>query len=65
MKPGALWVLGDMSALESHGANIAHHPMASLCYGFSCHICLPSAMEGDQPEALGTLGLSQVREGKL
>jgi SAM-dependent methyltransferase len=60
MKPGARWVLGDMGALESHAANVASHPLAPLLYGFSCHLCLPSAMVGENPAGLGTLGLSQV-----
>ena len=32
--------------------------MSPLLYGFSCHLCLPSAMTGPNPAGLGTLGLS-------
>ena len=59
MKPGAVWVIGDMQASESHGSNIRMHPMAALMYGFSNHICLPSALAGPNPAGLGTMGLSQ------
>eukprot|EP00887_Chlorella_sp_A99_P003698 scaffold7.g3698.t1 len=55
------WVIGDMSALESHGANVHGHPLAPLLYGFSCHICLPSGMSAPGAEGLGTLGISESK----
>jgi len=33
--------------------------------GFSCHLCLPSAMSGPNPAGLGTLGLSQSLAEKM
>ena len=59
MKEGAVWVIGDMKAAPSHGVNVHKNPLAPLLYGFSCHLCLPSALSAPNAEGLGTLGLSE------
>jgi ubiquinone/menaquinone biosynthesis C-methylase UbiE len=56
IKPDGAWVIGDMSAMDGHGKNVKEHPAAALLYGFSCFLCLPSALEGDGAAGLGTLG---------
>jgi ubiquinone/menaquinone biosynthesis C-methylase UbiE len=58
LKPGACWVLGDFKAAATHGENVAVNPLAALAYGYSCHLCLPSALSAPGAEGLGTLGLS-------
>jgi ubiquinone/menaquinone biosynthesis C-methylase UbiE len=59
MKDGGIWIIGDMKCLESHGANVHQNPLAPMVYGFSCHVCLPSAMQGPKPAALGAMGLTE------
>jgi ubiquinone/menaquinone biosynthesis C-methylase UbiE len=59
IKPGGIWIIGDMSAANSHADNIHKHPLSPLMYGFSCHICLPSAMSAPNSVGLGTMGLSE------
>lgn len=51
------WVIGDMSAMDSHAANVHNHPLAPFLYGFSVHLCLPSGMSAPEGAALGTLGI--------
>lgn len=51
------WVVGDMTAMDSHAANVHSHPLAAYMYGFSCHLCLPSGMSAPGGAALGTLGI--------
>jgi ubiquinone/menaquinone biosynthesis C-methylase UbiE len=58
LKPGGVWVLGDFKAAATHGENVAANPLAALAYGYSCHLCLPSALSAPGAEGLGTLGLS-------
>jgi SAM-dependent methyltransferase len=58
MKPGAEWIIGDMSSLEDHGQNIHNHPFSANLYGFSCLCCLPSGMSAPGAAGLGTMGLS-------
>jgi 2-polyprenyl-3-methyl-5-hydroxy-6-metoxy-1,4-benzoquinol methylase len=58
-KPGGFWIIGDMSSGPSHADNIHNHPLSHLMYGFSCHICLPSAMSAPDSAGLGTMGLSE------
>jgi len=65
IKPGGIWVIGDMMAGESHAQNIQGHPMAHLMYGFSCHLCLPSALSSPNGAGLGTLGLSPSLAEKM
>lgn len=57
MKPGGVWVIGDMSALDSHAANVHSHPLAAFLYGFSVHLCLPSGLSAPGGQGLGTLGI--------
>ncbi|KAL4447828.1 hypothetical protein ABPG75_005047 [Micractinium tetrahymenae] len=57
MKPGGVWVIGDMSALDSHAANVHSHPLATFLYGFSVHLCLPSGLSAPGGQGLGTLGI--------
>lgn len=59
MKDGGIWVIGDMKCLETHGENVHKNPLAPMVYGFSCHTCLPSAMHGPNPAALGAMGLTE------
>eukprot|EP00889_Picochlorum_renovo_P005408 jgi/Picre1/32438/NNA_007784.t1 len=59
MKEGGIWVIGDMKCLETHGENVHKNPLAPMVYGFSCHVCLPSAMQGPHPAALGAMGLTE------
>jgi ubiquinone/menaquinone biosynthesis C-methylase UbiE len=59
MKKGGIWIIGDMKCLETHGENIHQNPLAPMVYGFSCHVCLPSAMDGPNPAALGAMGLTE------
>lgn len=59
MKEGGIWVIGDMKCLETHGENVHKNPLAPMVYGFSCHVCLPSAMQGPNPAALGAMGLTE------
>lgn len=56
--PGGIYIVGDMSALDSHAENVHNHPLAPLLYGFSCHLCLPSGMSAPDGAALGTTGIS-------
>lgn len=56
--PGGVWIIGDMNAGPNHGINVSANPMSPLLYGFSCHLCLPSAMSAPNAAGLGTLGLS-------
>ncbi|PSC69388.1 SAM-dependent methyltransferase [Micractinium conductrix] len=58
LAPGGRWVIGDMSALGSHAANVRRHPAAPLLYAFSVQLCLPSGMSAPGGEALGTMGVS-------
>lgn len=57
VKPGGVWIIGDMSALDSHAANVHSHPLASFLYGFSVHLCLPSGLSAPGGQGLGTLGI--------
>lgn len=59
MKDGGIWVIGDMKAMDTHADNIFKNPLAPMVYGFSCHVCLPSAMQGPNPAALGAMGLTE------
>lgn len=59
MKDGGIWVIGDMKAMDSHAENIFKNPLAPMVYGFSCHVCLPSSMQGPNPAALGAMGLTE------
>jgi 2-polyprenyl-3-methyl-5-hydroxy-6-metoxy-1,4-benzoquinol methylase len=59
IKPGGIWIIGDMSSAPTHADNIHKHPLSPLLYGYSCHLCLPSAMSGPTSVGLGTLGLSE------
>lgn len=59
MKPGGLWLIGDIEAAETHAENVHSQPFAALTYGFSCHLCLPSAMSSENAAGLGALGLSK------
>ena len=59
MKDGGIWVIGDMKAMDSHADNIFKNPLAPMVYGFSCHVCLPSSMQGPNPAALGAMGLTE------
>jgi 2-polyprenyl-3-methyl-5-hydroxy-6-metoxy-1,4-benzoquinol methylase len=59
IKPGGIWVIVSMSSAPTHGDNIHKHPLAPLMYGFSCHVCLPSAMSTPDSVGLGTMGLSE------
>ena len=60
IKDGGIWILGDMSSAPTHADNIHKHPLSPLLYGFSCHICLPSAMSAPNAIGLGTMGLSEI-----
>lgn len=59
IKPGGIWIIGDMSSAPTHADNIHRHPFSPLMYGFSCHLCLPSAMSAPNSVGLGTMGLSE------
>ena len=60
MKDDGMWVIGDMNCRVTPAENIFQNPLAPMVYGFSCHSCLPSAMAGPNPAALGAMGLNEV-----
>jgi 2-polyprenyl-3-methyl-5-hydroxy-6-metoxy-1,4-benzoquinol methylase len=65
IKHNGCWIIGDIGGMESHKENVLNNPMAPIMYGFSCHVCLPSAMIGPDAMGLGTLGWNQSLAEKM
>lgn len=58
LKPGGVWILGDMCSHGTMRENIEQNPLSPTLFAFSTCLCMSSSLSTKDGAGLGTLGFS-------
>lgn len=58
LKPGGVWILGDIACFESIRSNIEKHPNAPFMFAVSTCLCMACSLSEPGGAGLGTLGFT-------